>query len=88
LAVLEEYHADHIRGLVIANFAIPPRTLEFMSTRQDCLLAIARAMKTNGVAFAIPTMEYRGTHHGNHPPSTTTTTTKDLHADLEFAKNH
>ena len=60
-AVLEEYRADHIGALVLANFNdIPPRTAEFINNRQEFLLAIARAVKKHGVEFAIPSIEYRG----------------------------
>lgn len=58
-AFLDEYKADHIAALVIANFDIPPRCLEYKLNRQECLLAIARAMKKHGVSFAIPSIEYQ-----------------------------
>ena len=58
-AVLEEYHDDHVGGLVIANFEIPPRTLDFINNRQAFLLAIAKAMKKHKVDFAIPAIEYK-----------------------------
>ena len=77
LAVLEEYRADHIGGLVIANFKIPPRTLEFMNNRQECLLAIARAMKAHDVAFAMPVMEYRGSTSSSSSNNQMTTTNQD-----------
>ena len=59
-AVLEEYHSDHVGGLVIANFDIPPRTAEFLENRQAFLLAIARAMQKHHVHFAIPAIETKG----------------------------
>ena len=57
-AVLEEYKADHISALVIANFEINPRSLEFFENRQQFVLAIARAMKKHHVEFAIPSIQY------------------------------
>ena len=59
-AVLEEYQEDHIGGLVIANFEIPPRTADFIQNRQEFMLAIARAMKKHHIDFAVPIIEYKG----------------------------
>jgi hypothetical protein len=50
---------------VIANFDFPPRTLEFVTNRQEFVLAIARAMKKHGVDFAIPSIEYQGSVMAN-----------------------
>jgi len=60
-AVLESFHDDHIGGLVIANFDIPPKTADFINNRQEFMLAIARAMRKHDVDFAIPSIEYHGT---------------------------
>mgnify|MGYP000101639924 CR=1 FL=1 len=60
-AVLEEYKSDHVSGLIIANFEIKPRTLEFIDNRQHFMVAVARAMKKNHVEFAIPSVEYNHT---------------------------
>ena len=60
IATLEKYEADHISGLIICDFTIPPRTADFLNNRQEFVLAIAAAMKTHDVQFAIPTIEYCG----------------------------
>lgn len=57
-AVLEKYEADHISGLIIANFAIPPRTIEFNDRRQQFVLSIAWAVEKHRVQFAVPSIEY------------------------------
>lgn len=59
-SVLEKYEADHISGLVVANFNIPLRTKAYIDNRQQFMLAIAQAMKKHDVQFAIPSIEYCG----------------------------
>eukprot|EP00568_Trieres_chinensis_P002766 CAMPEP_0183306650 /NCGR_PEP_ID=MMETSP0160_2-20130417/13506_1 /TAXON_ID=2839 ORGANISM="Odontella Sinensis, Strain Grunow 1884" /NCGR_SAMPLE_ID=MMETSP0160_2 /ASSEMBLY_ACC=CAM_ASM_000250 /LENGTH=473 /DNA_ID=CAMNT_0025470083 /DNA_START=34 /DNA_END=1455 /DNA_ORIENTATION=+ len=53
-AHLRECHHDHVAVVVEAHFNITPRTSEFYDEQERALLAMVRAVKSNGLDFAIP----------------------------------
>lgn len=57
-ALLSAYETDHVEAYVNCHFVIPPGTDEFVNNRQQVLLAIARALKKNGVKIALPAIVY------------------------------
>jgi len=63
MALLVQYNDDHVEGMVMAHFDIPPVTAEFANNRNEFVLAIARALKKHNVDLALPAITY----HGNGP---------------------
>lgn len=54
-ALWTEYKEDHLEAVVSAQFALNPTGQQYSETKHVMLQAIARAVKKNGVEFAIPT---------------------------------
>lgn len=74
-AVLTSFEADHIQGMVLAHFDIPPATGEFTRNRSTVVFAIGRTMKKHGVDFAPPLVMYQQQQACTAPFAISTATT-------------
>jgi hypothetical protein len=63
-AVLIQYEPDHVQAMIKCHFNIKPGSAEYVETRQNLLLSIARAVKNNDMEFAIPSIHYKTTESG------------------------
>jgi small-conductance mechanosensitive channel len=63
-AVLVQYEPDHVQAVINCHFNIKPGSAEYVETKQNLLLSIARAVKNNDMEFAIPSISFQTNDNG------------------------
>lgn len=77
-----DYKDTHLEVLVNCHFRHPPSTDIYYRTRQDVLLAVARAAKKTGVPFNVPSIRIMADNSGATSTSTTSSP-QDIHGVAE-----